>query len=482
MKPENLRKILMLAAVEELDENAIVLPREERREASRKAGAPLPPHPGRAREERFLALRAEDLLARLVARHPAAASWLDPRRSPHPLWNPLWPSVLLGVAALAGFLTSELGPDQRINILSVHLIGILAWNLGIYLREAFLLFRRHRSGRLEAWLAKWQTDPPAAEEAGSGGDPATALLERARTAFRSRWIGHSTPVVHARIKSWLHLAAIVLAASAIGGMYVKGLAREYRAIWESTFITEAGQLLPILELVLGPAVILSGDSLPSSAELETLRGATNEGEIAARWIHWYALTVALYVLLPRAALSLFWRLKARRLSSDYPYRETAPRYYARLLATSSGTSRSLAILPYALAPDEATRAKIVRRLENEVGAAVEASWLPVVAFGEEDKLPAVFIDGLSDEAELVPLYSFAATPERETHLELYQTLSGLAPNPLRYVLLEAESFDRKSRDFADAGERRLGRLQAWRELFAGQSVALLVNPETPAAV
>ncbi len=478
MKPENLRKILMLAAVEELDENAELLPREERREASRKAGAPLPPHPGRAREERFLALRAEDLLARLAGRHPAV-TWLHRAEPTHWLWNPLWPALLLLLAATVGFLTNELGPEQRINILSVHLIGILLWNCIIYFREAILLLKRWKPGWVETWLAK-RTSDPVLDPGENEGEP--ALLARARSSFTKRWVDHSVPVFHARVKSWLHLAAIFLAAAAIGGMYVKGLAREYRAVWESTFITEAEQLLPILKGVLGPAVALSGDRLPSAEELDPLRGAKAEGEIAARWIHWYALTITLFVLLPRAALALFWHLKARRLSAAFPYRETAPRYYSRLLATSSGTSRALAILPYALTPDEAARSTIVRRLEDEVGAAVEANWLPAIAFGEEDALPVATIRDLPDDAELVPLFSFASTPERETHLELYQTLSGLAPNPLRYLLLEAKAFDRKSRDFADAAERRSGRFEAWQRLFAGEEVAILLNPETPAAV
>lgn len=478
MKPENLRKILMLASVEELDENAIVIPREERREASRAAGAPLPPHPGRAREERFLAKRAEDLLAKVATRFPSAG-WLDPAKPPHPFWNPLWPLLLLLLAAIIGFFSNELGPEQRINILSIHLVGILAWNFLIYLREAILLFRKRSSGLIEGWFTKWQDGAAPAEV---HADPEPALLERARQAFQKRWVNRSTPVYYARIKSWLHLAAIVLAASAIGGMYVRGLAREYTAVWESTFITEAEQLLPILKVILGPAVTLAGDSLPAPAELEALRGADASGENAARWIHWYALTIALFVLLPRATLSLFWRLKSRRLSAEFPYRETAPRYYSRLLATSSGTSRSLSILPYAITPDEGARAKLVRRLEDEVGAAVEANWLPAVSFGEEDAVPMETIREMPDDSELVPLFSFAATPERETHLEFYQTLSGLAPNPLRFLLLEAESFDRKGRDFADAADRRAGRLEAWRQLFAGQTVSILLNPETPAAV
>jgi hypothetical protein len=470
MKTEDARNILMLAAVEETDEGGIVLSAKERHEASREAGSPLPANPGRAREEAFLAVRAAALLERLVSRFPSSA-WLDPAASSHPASHPGLVALFLLSAAVVGYLTNELGPEKRINILSFPLLGILVWSAVVYLREAWLFFSQRPPVLLERWF-EWAGPRP---ETGEKDDPAARVLATAKRLFEKRWSRLSAPVTAARLKSLLHLAAFVLAAAAIGGMYVKGLANEYRAVWESTFLTDSTSLRGILRVVLGPAASLSGESLPTPEELEAIRGADAPGENAARWIHWYALSIALFVLAPRAILAILWRVRSASLARSLPYRENAPRYYARLLATSSGSARAVALVPYAFDPDEPTKRGLVRRLEDEFGASVEAVWLPMIAFGEEESFVlAPTVAG----AEILPVFSFAATPEREAHLAAYRTLSGLAPNPVRFVLLEAGAFDRKSRDFADAANRRAAREEAWKRLFADESIALLLQPET----
>src|SRR5690606_13393598 len=106
-----------------------------------EAGAPLPANPGRAREERFLAARAAALLERLHGRLPGTA-WLDPAAPAHPSRHPGLVLSLLFLAAVAGYLSNELGPEKRINILSFPLLGILAWSLLVYLREIWLFLSR----------------------------------------------------------------------------------------------------------------------------------------------------------------------------------------------------------------------------------------------------------------------------------------------------------------------------------------------------
>ena len=469
MKTEDARHILMLAAVEETDEGGIVLSAEERPEASREAGSPVPANPGRAKEEVFLATRASALLERIATRFPSSA-WLDPAASAHPTRHPGLVALFLLSAAVVGYLTNELGPEKRINILAFPLLGILAWSLLVYVREAWLFLSRRPPVLLERWF-EWTGRGNAIEEKD---DPAARILATAKRLFEKRWSRLSAPVTAARLKSLLHLAAFLFAASAIGGMYVRGLANEYRAVWESTFLTDSTSLRDILQVVLGPAASLSGESLPTPEELDAIRGADAAGENAARWIHWYALTIALFVLVPRAILAILWRMRSALFARLLPYRETAPRYYARLLATSSGSARAVALVPYAFDPDEPTKRGLVRRLEDEFGTAVEAVWLPMIAFGEEESFVlAPTVAG----AEILPVFSFAATPEREAHLAAYRTLSGLAPNPVRFVLLEAGAFDRKSRDFADAANRRAAREEAWTRLFAEESIALLLQPE-----
>lgn len=472
MKPEDLKKTLAIGAVEECDAEGLLVPPPDREAASRAAGAPLPLRPSAAVEDRFLAARAAALLDRLRPRFPESGRWLDGSDASSFSRHPLLAILILAAAAILGYLGNELGPEKRINILSLHLLAILGWSLLIYLNEIRVLFGKRPPALLSSVLAAVHR-PRTAPTPGS--DPAYAVLARARGLFESRWSRLLAPVEVARVKALLHLAAFVLAAAAIAGMYVRGLASEYRAIWESTFLVESEQLLALLKMVLGPAVAISGEALPSAAELDLLRGAAAEGENAARWIHWYATTVALFVLLPRGVLALVWRIRAGRLARSLPYRGTAPDYFARLLASSSGPGRAVAVVPYNFDPDEATKAALALRLVDALGAAVEATWLSPVNFGEEE---APDLDPAAEASEFVPLFSLAATPERETHLQFFRSLAVRSPRPLRLVLLDAASFDRKARDLGDAEQRRRDRAAAWAELFADESVALILHPES----
>ncbi len=474
MNPEDTRTILKLAAIEESDETGLLLTPKDRQEASVAAGAPLPAHPGRAAEDRFLARRATILLEKLRDRHPPDATWLDPSASAQTSRHPGLVLAFLAFAAVTGYATNALGPEKRINILAFPLLGILAWSFLVYLCEAWFFFTGRSPQILSQGFAWFHRCPP---EGADPLDPSARILAAAKQTFERRWSRLTASLTTARVKSVLHLAAFVLAASAIAGMYVMGLATEYRAVWESTFLTESTTLRSLLGVVLGPAAALGGEALPSAAELDLIRGAEAEGENAARWIHWYGLTIAIFVLLPRMLLAVLWRVRATRQARSMPYRDTAPRYYARLFATSSGAARPIVLVPYNFHPDEPTKHSLVRRLEDEFGAAVDATWLPPVEFGEEEQ--AVVLPDKT--AEIIPVFSFAATPERETHLVVHQTLLGLAPNPVRFVLLEAAAFDRKSRHIADASARRSAREEAWKRLFADTSVALLLDPEAISA-
>lgn len=474
MTPDDIRKILALQAVEQADESRATLSDADYREAASDAGAPLPKTVARDGENRFLARRAEVLLIRLTSRFPEATRWANLPASRHRL--SLFALVLFLCAAVAGFLTNELGPDKRINILSFPLLGILLWSLLVYLREIALLLREHRrpgiesrTGALFDFLQPALPSPPSPTP-GSGPEEETAL-GGAKVIFEQRWRKLSAPAIRARVKSVLHTTALILAAAAIAGMYVKGLANEYRAVWESTFFSDSSQLRPFLQFVLGPASALSGGSIPPATELAAMHwragGPEIPGENAARWIHWYAITIALFVILPRGLLGIYWRFRAARLDRTLPFREISPEYFDHLLAISTGSSLTIQILPYPVSPGEEAKRQILRALEDHFERPVETSWAAAVPFGgEEEPVPGL-------EGEIIPLFDFAATPEKETHLALYQTLLTQSPNPVRYLLLDTTSFDRKTASLSDRDARKDGRSKAWKNLFEATRVEFL---------
>ena len=126
MNVDDMRNILMVQAVEESDEGEQLLTSTEKRDAATASGAPLGKKVGTAGQNSFLASRAEHLLRRLRSRHSEATARLEqpPARSHLGML-----ALALGIiATVVGFLTNELGPEKRINILSFPLLGILLWS------------------------------------------------------------------------------------------------------------------------------------------------------------------------------------------------------------------------------------------------------------------------------------------------------------------------------------------------------------------
>ena len=471
MNPEEVRRVMIVQAVEQTDERNRFISNADRTEAASVAGAPLAKNSSFSEEHRFLAARAESIITQLISRYPDESSWLLSSNSNYRLG--LLSGVLFLIALVAGFLSNELGPDRRINIISFPLLGILAWNLIIYVKEV-CLFLRHRDSLFSGFWTEACAGFISPPQIPSTEDPSP--LNAAQKLYARRWYEFQFPVLSFRIKSLLHFVALTIAAAAIGGMYVKGMSNEYRAIWESTFITDADQLQPFLNFVLGSAVSISGDALPSVEELNAMRWQSGDrevgGENAARWIHWYAITIGLFVLLPRTFLGLLWGLKSSRLRQTLPYRETCPHYFDHLLSISTGNAREIQVIPYSFNPDNGIKQHTVVTLTTALRCPVNVDWLAPIGFDNEESLEKLPIN---QQAKQALLFSFASTPEKETHLALFQTLSENTLGAVDYIILNSSSFDEKTRDFPNAEQLYSERLSAWKRMFCETNVEFLMT-------
>jgi hypothetical protein len=187
-----------------------------------------------------------------------------------------WPSWLGGLVVLGAFLigvaSDALGSaGQTVNILAPPLLLLMLWNVLVYvfIGANSLLKSRH---------------------------------------FKLPKLDESQAIAIARGTTLMHWAAAALALGALLAMYWRGLVFDYQALWQSTFLS-AESAHHMIGFVLAPAAwiggFFGGSALPDLANFEQLRGPANPGENAARWIHWYAITVFLIVLLPRALLALW---------------------------------------------------------------------------------------------------------------------------------------------------------------------------------
>jgi hypothetical protein len=259
-------------------------------------------------------------------------------------------------------------------------------------------------------------------------------------------------------------------------MYVRGLVLEYRAGWESTFIS-AETVHALLAFVLGPASALTAIAIADVPRLEGMHlGTGGAGENAAPWIHLYAATVALVVLIPRFLLALGTWVTERRLAAHFPLALDEP-YFTRLTRQLGREPARVRVVPYSyqLTPPAVLGLQaIAARL---FGPHAEVTVAPGISWGGEDALP----DGLvpaDPQALVLVVFAAAATPETENHGAFLAAVAAAAGGATPVAAIVDESGFRKR--FAHEPRRLDERRTAWRELLAVQGrEPVFVDLEAP---
>lgn len=405
----------------------------------------------------FVSERARLALERLHEKFPALRQGLRAMQ-----WRPWVGTAVLLVAFVVGLLADRIGDTHRINVLAPPVLLLLVWNLLVYL--VLLLGPLLRLGRLElpdllrsavkAIGAGWHR-----RGARRGASPSGPWL----TAIATEWAALAAPLYRARATRLLHLGAAMFALGVIAGMYLRGLALEYRATWESTFL-EPATVHALLSVVLAPGAWLGQLPLPDLARVTAIRAPGSE--IAASWLHLMALSLLALVVLPRLLLMVFAAWRELRLSRSLPLSlESA--YFRRMLRGFHVAPNHAVVLPYAYTPGERAMTGLQVLLQRLLGGAVSVHDVPPVAYGEDESAGAP--DWSSRPGTRVLLFNMAATPERETHGAFAQTVinqSGTS-EPL-LVVVDETSFTART---GDDPQRLETRRKAWRELLGTVRVA-----------
>jgi len=461
----NARNLLLVRAIEIHDHDETLLPRAERLWATRSAQS------ARAGdEEAFLAERAALLQARLSERQPLVSqAW-------HASHWPLWSYFLVSAVALvAGLLTNVFGPAQRIQLIAFPLLGMLAWNLGLYLWLAWsALLGRSRAPQPVPW-SRWFGRINAFARRKLDG---TTPLGKGLQQFYQDWLRHAAALMSVRLRLALHLGAACLAAGTVAGMYARGLGYEYLAGWESTFIDPATLHL-FLRWVLGPAAALSGIALPDPEHLAGLRwGPGQPGENAASWIHLYAVTALLFIILPRLALGLASGVRVLRLRRDFWTLDPRQPYARKLLRAAHGKSSQVQVLAYSYHPSPGARAHLDGLLADALGAALEVDHAAPIAYGAEEEFLEHSAPSPDDTHTAhapadfrIVLFSLAATPEEETHGALLRGLAQQTPAPL--AVLDSAPLRARLSGSADLKRRMQERITLWRDLLQRHGVGAI---------
>ena len=412
---------------------------------TRESSAGAPP-------SRFLDDRARHALQRLAQRDGGVRQALQAQG-----WRMRWVVLACAVGLVCGLAADSIGSSQRINLLAPPVWAVVAWNLVVYV---LLLIPFPKPLRL--WFGASLTG------LASSGDAGASEMGR----FRTAWLKHAAPLLTARAALLMHVAAAALALGLIGSLYVRGVVLDYRAGWQSTFLN-AGQVHAALATLLAPAVGLTGLSLPDTTALESLRvgasdvPAATAANSAAAWIHLYAATLVLFVVLPRSVLALSAWVRAGFVQRRLLLPLEDP-YFQRLLREHSSQAAHVQVLPYDLAPSPHALACLKSVLTSALGSALKMTASAATAYGDEDA--AASLQPASDTSLRIALVDLSATPEDDSHGAFVRALRRAAPAVAFLVLADETAFRAR---FATLPTRLAERREAWRLWARSEGIGLV---------
>lgn len=463
--------LLRWRALEEGDAEGTLLAEERRQEATARTRGGLVSDQLRGetageREFAFLRKRAEWLERETLGWGGAVARLMERLRVPEGRWS--WAGAGWGLALAAGYSLSALGQEAEFNLLALPLVGLLIWNALVVLLSLLLELRRTsppRAGLLE-WLAR--AAAAGSEERANEGEILTGSTADQRFAALAQPAAMER--LRGRLRAWLHLAAAVVALGSIGGLYAHGWSREYRAVWESTLLDEAAAGR-FFSGVFGPAVRAFDLELPLERlpAMRRSQGRTPAPAPALPWIHLYAGTLLLGVVLPRLALAglAAWRTqrRTRLVLAQLGWRG----YVTRTLRSVEGEQAVVPLLVHAATSSPGHREVWARGVRERLGGRTRANVLHVPP-GEEDDFLAAW---KPDDGRAFLVFNLATTPETEVHrqlaAEIRRRLTATGQPVDLTVLLDATSIGNRWQPDKTAGREKL-----WNSLLEGLADTVLI--------
>lgn len=411
---------------------------------------------------RFLDERARHAMQRLAPRDTGVQRALQ-----HRGWRWVWLPLALLAGLMAGVAVDAIGSAQRINLLAPPVWGVVLWNLLVYALmlplpglAVFGVAKRWLVQRLAAWSAP-----------GSGGSGSAAPSPMQR--FHALWLREGAPLLRPRAAMLLHGAAAALALGLVAGLYVRGLVLDYRAGWQSTFL-DAEQVRAVLATGLKPASLFTGVPVPDVNALQALRfGPEGTASLqplpsAAPWIHLYAATLLLFVVLPRSVLAGLAAARAllREKRLSLPLEEP---YFQRLLREQQGSTARVQVLPHGAAPTPHALACLQAALAPVLGSGVQISSAVATAYGDEER--ATTLTAPTGTTLRLLLVDLGATPESDTHGTFARALRQAAPAVPLLVLADETAFRLR---FASLPTRLAERRAAWQQWAQAEGLGCVI--------
>jgi len=457
MNEQTARDVVLVQAIETADQNKEILSEDDRLYASRSARElaqwRAADRKADATGDDFLQQRAEQILKRLSERTPVFAGFIQQGNRLAPL---SWALPLIGLLLGAGL--DRITDPHRVDLLSAPLLLIIGWNLLVYLGLLAWLFVPTRPRVLRRFSVPRKMP---------------AVLSTALMNFMRDWSQLSAKLTSARVSRTVHLSAAMFAIGALVSLYARGLLSQYAAGWESTFL-DAGQVHGLLSGLFAPATTLFQLQGFSLAEIEALRfPQTTAAGGGARWVHLYAATILLLVVMPRLLLAAFHGWRATRLARRFPLDLDQP--YFRKLGDGIGKTQGgmLRVLPYSFTLDEERHRGLAQIAVMLFGEQGRMMLRPSTSYGED---PQAAPRDDADVTLTAALFNLTATPEQENHGAFLDDLVKTSPRGVAVLLDESVYLERMG------PERLAERTALWQQFCRHhRTTATVVNLRAPAA-
>jgi hypothetical protein len=321
------RRLVLVRAIEAADPQGRLIGEAEREQAERDALEASREAGGRVDPAEYLQQRARRVLATVELRNPRIAALQQPEA-----WRPVLLLALPLLACVLGMLLDHVDHPHQVNMLSPPLLGVLAWNVLVYLLIAATALRprkRHRGSGIER-MQRWFSGLPL--RAGR----AARLRADVLAGFHAQWLKATGPQQWLWGEQLLHVCAAGWALGLALSIVLGGVVREYRVGWESTLL-DVQQVHALLAALFAPVVALLPFDAFSVADLQRMAfrsGAVIGVDEARRWVWMYVALLFVVVIVPRLLLAAWTAWQRRRLGRAVRIDLRDP-YFAQVLARVS---------------------------------------------------------------------------------------------------------------------------------------------------
>lgn len=409
MREEAIRDVLFVKAIEDADPEGKLLPLAERQRATKETTPSVDGIRSSDELARAIAARA-GILMKIILRHNDWAAQVLLLAS----WRRWVGPLVIAAAFILGLTTVAISANTNVVGLEQSFAGLILWNFLVYVLMTVGVIRQFMNHSWQSQRLFGLTLRGIEHRLGKVMLPRGRLeIDDTVRFFQESWANSAGPILAQQLRVVFHLGAAVVAAAAIAGALLWGLAKNPAPIIETDYQWVREFLLWQIHLF-QPVAGYLGVEIP--AELPPDGGPGSPNLPMSPWITMSALAVLITVIIPRlifasVALLQSWHIQRPALIP------TEVRDYAHDTYDlgDSGLALPYLLCSYACSPSKTFIAWVAAASNRLFGRAGVITVGPVLDRGGETSISSVIAESTGDVAGYALMMNFAARASHKHH-------------------------------------------------------------------